>query len=134
MLEARLFEEVRAQIGAQVERVQKTADAVAALDVICSFAEVAAYAGRGEIADEVYTEAVVISDCSSANMELNPSISYNKVDTDENSRTAYVQALDASSGFRLKFVNPSDNLLVHGTVVSLSLYGTTVEKDERTES
>lgn len=99
-----------------------------------SFAEVAAYAGRGEIADEVYTEAVVISDCSSANMELNPSISYNKVDTDENSRTAYVQALDASSGFRLKFVNPSDNLLVHGTVVSLSLYGTTVEKDERTES
>lgn len=40
VLEARLFEEVRAQIGAQVERVQKTADAVAALDVICSFAEV----------------------------------------------------------------------------------------------
>ena len=43
VLEARLFEEVRAQIGAQVERVQKTADAVAALDVICSFAEVSAH-------------------------------------------------------------------------------------------
>ena len=40
VLEAKLFEEVRAQIAAQVDRVQKTADAVATLDVLLSFAEV----------------------------------------------------------------------------------------------
>ena len=40
VLEAKLFEDVRAQIAAQVNRVQKTADAVAALDVFVSFAEV----------------------------------------------------------------------------------------------
>ena len=40
VLEAKLFEDVRAQIAAQVNRVQKTADAVAALDVFISFAEV----------------------------------------------------------------------------------------------
>ena len=39
-LEARLFENVRAQIGAQVERVQSTANAVAAIDVLQSFATV----------------------------------------------------------------------------------------------
>ena len=42
VLEAKLFEEVRAQVAAQVDRVQKTADAVAALDVLLSFAEVSA--------------------------------------------------------------------------------------------
>lgn len=40
VLEAKLFEDVRAKIAAQVNRVQKTADAVAALDVFVSFAEV----------------------------------------------------------------------------------------------
>ena len=39
-LEAKLFEDVRAQIGAQVERVQATANAVAAIDVLQSFATV----------------------------------------------------------------------------------------------
>lgn len=40
VLEARLFEQVRAQISAQVDRVQKTADSIAAIDVLLSFAEV----------------------------------------------------------------------------------------------
>ena len=42
VLEARLFEDVRTRIAAEVNRVQKTADAVAALDVLVSFAEVSA--------------------------------------------------------------------------------------------
>lgn len=40
VLEARLFEQIRAQVSAQVDRVQKTADSIAALDVLLSFAEV----------------------------------------------------------------------------------------------
>lgn len=40
VLEAKLFEDVRAQIAAQVNRVQATADAIAELDVLSSFAKV----------------------------------------------------------------------------------------------
>ena len=39
-IEAKLFEDIRAQISAQVERVQETANAVAAIDVLQSFAAV----------------------------------------------------------------------------------------------
>ncbi len=39
-LEGRLFEEVRQQVASQLSRVQATAKAVAALDVLCSFAVV----------------------------------------------------------------------------------------------
>lgn len=99
-----------------------------------SFAEVAAYSGRGTLNEELFTDALVVSDYSSANMELNPSINYDKVDTDENRRTAYVQAPDGSMGFRLKFAEPEDNLLVHGTYVTISLYGARVDKDALTES
>ena len=41
-LEFKLFEELRARISAEVERVQATAKSVAELDVLCSLAEVAA--------------------------------------------------------------------------------------------
>ena len=44
-LEAELFEGVRQKVAAQVERVQAVADAVAALDVLSSFAEVSAQNG-----------------------------------------------------------------------------------------
>ena len=40
VLEAQLFDEIRAKIAAEVKRVQRTADAVASLDVLCSFAKV----------------------------------------------------------------------------------------------
>lgn len=50
-LEYRLFEQVRAQVCAQMERVQRTAQAVARLDVLLSFAQVSA--------DRHYTRPVV---------------------------------------------------------------------------
>ncbi|HNW04963.1 MAG TPA: DNA mismatch repair protein MutS [Oscillospiraceae bacterium] len=40
VLEARLFDEIRVKIAAEVKRVQRTADAIASLDVLCSFAKV----------------------------------------------------------------------------------------------
>ena len=40
MIESRLFEEIRSQVAAQLERIQATAKAVAALDVLASFAQV----------------------------------------------------------------------------------------------
>ncbi len=40
VLESKLFEHIRAQVGAQIERVQQTANAIAAIDVLQSFAAV----------------------------------------------------------------------------------------------
>lgn len=40
LLESKLFDNVRAQIGARVNRVQKTANAIATIDVVHSFAKV----------------------------------------------------------------------------------------------
>ncbi len=40
-MEYRLFDEVRKTVAGQLERIQRTAQAVAQLDVLCSFAEVA---------------------------------------------------------------------------------------------
>ncbi len=40
-IEAELFEQVRQQVAAQLHRIQTTANAVASLDVYCSFAQVA---------------------------------------------------------------------------------------------
>ena len=40
-LEYELFTELRETIGKQIDRIQKTAQAIARLDVLCSFAEVA---------------------------------------------------------------------------------------------
>ena len=54
---------------------------------------------------------VVVSDCSSKNMELNPNITYAKVDLSLNDRTAYVQSPDGSAGVRVIFDDASANTL-----------------------
>jgi DNA mismatch repair protein MutS len=53
-LEARLFEEVRARVAAEIPRLQKTAEAIARLDVLHALARVASDRGyvKPDIADE----------------------------------------------------------------------------------
>ena len=52
-LEAALFNEIRAAVGAEVERIQRTADLVAEVDVLAALAEVA---GRGDwVRPDVHT-------------------------------------------------------------------------------
>ena len=71
----------------------------------------------------VQIEALVVSDYRSLNMELNPNISYDKVDLGENLRTAYVESLDGRHGFRLRFAGIYENRLEQGSRVRIDLEG-----------
>ena len=59
-------------------------------------------------------EALVVSDYRSQNMELNPNVSWDKVDLGENLRTAYVESPDGRYGFRLRFAGIYENRLERG--------------------
>lgn len=72
---------------------------------------------------------VVVSDCSSKNMELNPNITYAKVDLSLNDRTAYVQSPDGSAGVRLVFDEASANTLHFADKVTLDLAGCLLEHE-----
>lgn len=98
-----------------------------------SFDRLREYAGRGVIEDDIYVEAVVVSDYRSMNMEENPSVNYDKVDVTENERTAYLQSPDGSKGVRIKFDDPQANVLAFNTKVELSLAGLTVVREENPE-
>ena len=52
------------------------------------------------VLDDLVVEGVIISDCDSRNMELNPMLDYNVVDSLASMRTAYMQSLDGVNGFR----------------------------------
>lgn len=93
---------------------------------------------------------VVISDYRSKNMEQNPVLSLEQagsmknnkvistvrtqaaqvVDTTASERTAYVQALDGSVGFRLVFDDPKENVLVFGNEVTIDLGGTVLKYED----
>ncbi|MBQ7517052.1 MAG: BACON domain-containing protein [Bacteroidales bacterium] len=94
------------------------------------FEQMLGYAGQGTVTDEVYVEGVVISDWHSKNMAFNPSINYDQVDVTQSRRTAYLQSPDGSKGVRLLYDNPDDNTLVKGTLLSMSLLGATVTRED----
>lgn len=98
-----------------------------------SWDEAKSYAGMGTVSEEVFIKGVIISDCNSLNMALNPSVAYNKVDVTESSKSAYIQKEDGSAGLCLKFETPDHNVLTKGTLISLSLYGSKIEKAENPE-
>jgi DNA mismatch repair protein MutS len=56
-LETRLFEEVRARVAAEIPRLQKTADALARLDVLCALARVALE--RGYVRPAIVAEPIL---------------------------------------------------------------------------
>ena len=87
-------------------------------------------AGRTvRLAPGVQIEALVVSDYRSPNMELNPNISYDKVDLGENLRTAYVESPDGRYGFRLRFAGIYENRLERGDRVRLDLGGCSLTGD-----
>lgn len=98
---------------------------------ITGFTDVRAMATKDgfEVNDEIIIEGMIISNCDSPNMELNPSVEYNVVDTDENARTAYVQSLDGNYGFRMKFDRVEDNVLISGSQMKISLKGAVLTKE-----
>lgn len=95
-------------------------------------------------------QGVVISDYRSKNMEQNPVLTLDQagdmtnnnvtstvrkqaaqvVDTTASERTAYVQSLDGSLGFKLVFDTPEDNVLAFGNEVTLDLGGTVLKYED----
>ncbi|MBP5538859.1 MAG: hypothetical protein J6X69_03360 [Bacteroidales bacterium] len=66
---------------------------------------------------------IIVSDCASKNMELNPNVSYAEVDLSVNDATAYLEASDASCGVRIRFSRAAENTLRRYDAVLLDLAG-----------
>ncbi len=75
------------------------------------------------IAGSLGVSGIIISDCSSKNMELNPNVSHAKVDLSVNDATAYLEAPDASCGVRIRFSRAAENTLRRYDAVQLDLAG-----------
>ncbi|MBQ7518218.1 MAG: BACON domain-containing protein [Bacteroidales bacterium] len=82
-----------------------------------------------KIEDDYQLEGIVVSDCSSANMDLNPAKDFETVDTDYSLRTAYVEGTDGSWGLRLQFTSKEENQLIFGSKVTLGLYDATILRE-----
>lgn len=117
-----------------------------------SFADLRSMATVGGTVLEQFSllKGVVISDYRSKNMEQNPVLALDQagsmkndkvtstvrtnaaqvVDTTASERTAYVQALDGSAGFRLVFDDPEENILVFGNEVTIDLGGAVLKYED----
>ena len=82
----------------------------------------------GIIKGNVFLEGFIVSDPLSPNVSSSVQIGQFDFDRTENQRTAYLEALDGSYGFCLKFKDASDNVLPRWTKVHLPLDGITMER------
>ena len=90
--------------------------------------------GDTPVEESLILEGIIVSDCGNPNMELNPTLKFNSVDTDASLRTAYLESADGSLGVKLVFSEASGNVLVHGTLVSIDLQGTILTKTSDPET
>lgn len=111
--------------GIEVFLTQSDCDGKVGSDITFSRIKSYASAGGSKIEDDWLLEGIVVSDCSSANMDLNPYISSSMVDTTISRRTVYLEGVDGSWGLRMHFADASDNKLTFGMKVKVNLYGTT---------
>lgn len=85
--------------------------------------------GTAVFSGEGLIEAVVIGDCTNANMETNPLTGAGVRDFTLNGRTNYLTAPDGSDGLRIVFLDKDDHLLRRGQRVFIDLKGLTLRKD-----
>lgn len=83
--------------------------------------------------DDMILSGLIVSDCSSKNMEMNPNTAFNTVDTTPSDVTAYMESEDGRYGVKLVFKNASDNTLKQLDRVNLYLNGCTILKEENPE-
>lgn len=74
-------------------------------------------------------EGVVVGDINNNNMDVNPNTSYNAIDFTESLKTNYIQCIDGTSGFRLKFSAVAANVLARNSKVSLTVDGLILQKE-----
>lgn len=88
-----------------------------------SFEQVRAMSVKQQVTipDGVSITGIVVSDFNSFNAELNPNLSYNKVDLSLSHRTVYIESPDGHFGFRVVFDSMYGNRLTRGMNVTLDL-------------
>lgn len=116
------------RIETQLYIVQADLDGNIGTDICGMEARLLATEEGYTVNDDYILAGTVISDCSSRNMELNPLLEFNVLDTLASLRTAYVQTEDGM-GFKLQFSEVQDNVLEFGTAVKINLYGCTLLKE-----
>lgn len=98
-----------------------------------SFADVKAQipgrSGQITYPQEGLLKAVVISDCTKANIETNPNTAVNNIDYTMNWRTVYLTSEDGTSGIRAVFDKKEDNVLRRGDVIYLDVAGLSLTKE-----
>ena len=82
---------------------------------------------------EAFFEGIVISDKDNANVESTPNTAPNATDYTVNAKTAYVQMLDGSYGYRLQLNSAADNTLDRYSTVKIALNGVTLTKEANPE-
>lgn len=116
------------RIQTQLYIVQSDIDGNIGTDICGMEARLLATEEGFTVNDDYILAGTVISDCSSRNMELNPLVEFNVLDTLASLRTAYVQTEDGM-GFKIRFSEVQDNVLEFGTAVKINLYGCTLLKE-----
>lgn len=81
------------------------------------------------VEDDLILEGIVVSDCSSKNMEMNPNLQYNEVDTTPSDRTGYFESTDGKYGFKLVFNSEEFNTLKQKDRINLYLNECTLTKE-----
>lgn len=87
----------------------------------------------GIITDNIYMEAVVVSDKGNPNLATNLNATYATIDPTENQISVYVQDEQANSGFMLKTNSGSDNIFDRYDRVKLWLKGIELVKEVNPE-
>lgn len=98
------------------------AETVAALKQLC------APGGKMVLEQDVIVEGVVVSDYHSQNMDLNPSVTANRLDYFRSDATAYIQDYDGSCGVRVVFKESADNRLRRADRVRINAKGCILER------
>ena len=107
-----------------ITAVSVNAGTVAALKQLCPPGE------SRVIKQDCIIEGVVISDFRSANIDLNPSVTANRLDYYNNDATAYIQDYDGQCGVRVVFSESSDNRLSRADRVKINAKGCLLERME----
>ena len=117
------------RIKSDIFITQSDSDGTVGSDILPVEVQAMASEAGFTVLDDLVVEGVIVSDCDSRNMELNPMLDYNVVDSLASMRTAYMQTPDGMNGFRLQFADHQENALRFGTRIKLNLYGCTVTKE-----
>lgn len=93
-----------------------------------SFPEVRSMA-PGTMHGHVFIEGIIVSDVTSPNVCSSPQTGQFSFDRSENGRTAYIESVDGTYGFCLKFADSADNTMPRWSKVHISLEGLELSRE-----